>query len=119
MLLQRVPQKTIEYARKLDADSYSISLVAPLPATHLWNIVDENKLFADSFNVNRMVLSRVNIKPYDISEDELYRLVDTLNRELNEAAQFKRPETIEKYKLFKDKTAGGDRKYHFKSNDSA
>lgn len=110
-------QKTIEYARKLDADSYSVSLAAPLPGTGLWDIVEKNNLFVDSFNVNRMVLSKVNIKPFDISESELYRLVDTLNRELNENAQFKRPETIEKYKLFKDKTAMGDRKYHFRGND--
>jgi anaerobic magnesium-protoporphyrin IX monomethyl ester cyclase len=109
-------QKTIDFARKLDADSFSVSLVAPFPNTRLWDIVKEHNLFAKNFNVNRMVLSCVNIIPHDISEKELYETVDNLNRELNIAAQHKRPETIEKYKLFKGKSASGDRKYHF--NDS-
>jgi len=106
-------QRTIDFARKLDADSFSVSLVAPFPGTTLWDIVEKNNLFVDSFDINRMVLSRVNIKPFDISPEELYNIADNLNRELNEKAQTKRPETIEKYKLFKGKTAEGDRKYHF------
>lgn len=106
-------QRTIEFAKKLDADSFSISLAAPLPGTRMWNIVEENGLFMKSFSVNRLVYVYVNIIPHDITPEELYKLVDNLNRELNEAAQRRRPETMEKYKLFKGKTADGDRKYHF------
>ncbi len=106
-------QKTIDYARTLDADSFSVSLVAPLPGTPLWNIVKENNLFVESFNVSRMVLAKVNIKPHDISPEDLYRLAESLNRELNEAAQKRRPAAAEKYKLFKGKSSEGDRKYHF------
>lgn len=106
-------QRTIEYAKKLDADSFSVSLAAPLPGTRMWDIVEKNGLFVKSFKMNRMVYVYVNIVPYDITTDELYKIVDNLNRELNEAAQSKRPGTREKYTLFKGKTAGGDRKYHF------
>jgi len=106
-------QRTIEFAKKLDADSFSISLASPLPGTRMWNVVEENGLFMKSFRVNRMVYVYVNIIPHDITPEELYQVVDNLNRELNEAAQRRRPETREKYKLFKGKTAEGDRKYHF------
>jgi anaerobic magnesium-protoporphyrin IX monomethyl ester cyclase len=105
--------RTIEFARRVDADSFSVSLVAPLPGTLLWDIVEKNNLFLSSFNLNRMVLAVVNIKPYDISSEDLYNLVDKLNRELNEKAM-SRPGVMEKYKLFEGKTAEGDRKYHFK-----
>lgn len=106
-------QKTIDFAHRVDADSYSVSLVAPLPNTPLWDVVEENNLFVGSFDINRMVLARVNIKPYDISIEELYELTDRLNRELNEMGQMKRPATTEKYRLFKGKSSGGDRKFHF------
>ena len=106
-------KRTIEYAKKLDADSFSVSLAAPLPGTRMWDIVEKNELFTKQFDVNRMVYVYVNIVPHDISPEELYKVVDKLNRELNEASQQKRPETIEKYKLFNGKAAHGDRKYHF------
>src|SRR3989338_5925267 len=106
-------QRTIEFAKKLDSDSFSISLASPLPGTRMSNVVEENGLFMKSFRVNRMVYVYVNIIPHDITPEELYQVVDNLNRELNEAAKRRRPETREKYKLFKGKTAEGDRKYHF------
>lgn len=107
-------RKTIEFARSLDADSFSISLVAPLPGTPLWDITEKNNLFVDSFDPNKMVLAKVNIKPHDIPPEKLYEIVDKLNRELNETAQKRRPEkSTEYYRLFKGKTANGDRKFHF------
>lgn len=105
-------QRTIDFARKLDADSFSISLTAPLPGTRLWDVVKKNNLFAESFNVNRMVYTYVNIIPHDISPSDLYKLVNDLNCELNEKAQSKRPKSVEKYKLFKGKKSEGDRKYY-------
>lgn len=109
-------QRTIDFAKNLDADSFSVSLASPLPGTRLWDIVEKNNLFMDAFDVNRMLYVYVNIKPHDISPEDLYNLVDRFNRELNESAQIKRPETIEKYKLFKGKSGSGDRKYHFAEN---
>lgn len=106
-------QKTIDFARDLDADSFSVSLAAPLPGTRLWDIVNENNLFMESYDVNRMVYVNVNIVPDDISIDNLYKTVERLNRKLNETAQAKRPGTRKKYELFKGKKSHGDRKYHF------
>lgn len=106
-------KRTIEYAKKLKADSYAFSLATPLPGTRMWDIVEENKLFLDSFNINRIVFVNVSINPHDISPEEIYKTIDKLNRELNEAAQKRRPEAREKYKLFKGKKAHGDRKYHY------
>jgi anaerobic magnesium-protoporphyrin IX monomethyl ester cyclase len=107
-------QKTIQFAKSLNADSYSISLVAPLPGTRLWDIVKDNNLFIPGFNVNRMTFTRMSIQPHDITPDELYNLVDLVCRELNETAQIKHPEqSREKARLFKNKKTGGDRKFHF------
>lgn len=112
----RQREKTIEFAKAYDADSFSVSLATPLPGTAMWNIVEENRLFLDSFRPDRILYSQTSIRPHDISPDDLHKLVDDLNRELNERAQKKRPETIEKYKLFRGKTAHGDRKYHHVSS---
>jgi radical SAM superfamily enzyme YgiQ (UPF0313 family) len=106
-------QKTMDCARSINADSFAISLAAPLPGTKLWDIVESNNLFMETFNVDRIVYVNVNIKPYDISPEDLYSTVDALNRELNEAAQKRNPAAREKYKLFEGKNAQGDRKYYF------
>ena len=66
-----------------------------------------------NFNVNRMVLPYVSIIPHDISPEGLYKLAEKVNCELNEYSQMKRPASREKYKMFKGKTAHGDRKFHF------
>ena len=103
--------RTAEFARRLDADSFSISLATPLPGTAMWDVAQHNGLFMDTFNVNRLVYSQVSIRPQDISPEELLHTVVSLNRELNLAAKAKRPETMQKYELFEGKTAHGDRKY--------
>ena len=111
-------QKTIEYSSNLDADSFSISLCIPLPGTRMANIVDLNGLYVQDFNISRMVLDEVSIQPYDIEPEELKEIAENLNRSLNEKAQMKRPETLEKYLRFhkQGKTAEGDRKFHFSDN---
>jgi len=118
-------EKTIRFARELDSDSYSVSLVAPLPGTPLWDICKEHKLFMPNFNVDRVVLANVNIKPYDITPEELLELVDKLNRELNEKAQnttslWRREKIADKYETFKqsNKSTSGDRKLHFSTQSS-
>ena len=111
-------QKTINYSSNLDADSFSISLCIPLPGTKMASIVDQNGLYVEDYNISRMTLDQVNIKPHDISKKELSEIVENLNRELNEKALYKRPQTLEKYLRFhkQGKTAEGDRKFHFSDN---
>ena len=106
-------QKTIDYASNLDSDSFSVSLCIPLPGTRMANIVDQNDLFVDEYDVSRMTLDQVNIQPSDISPEELKNTVENLNRELNEKALMKRPQTLEKYIRFErqGKNSGGDRKF--------
>ena len=113
-------QQTIDFATGLDSDSYSVSLVAPLPGTPLWDVCKSNDRFMPEFNAHRIVFSRVNIIPDGISPDALLRLVTNLNQKLNEKAQqtscdWRRRKISEKYSLFKsqNKSADGDRKYHF------
>jgi len=109
--LQR--QRTVDFARKLDADSFSVSLATPLPGTPMWDIVEKHGLFMDSFNPSRVLYGQVSIKPHDIAPEELYSFVEETNRQLNETASRKRPESAKKYELFKGKTADDDRKYLF------
>ena len=112
---KKLREKTIEFSKSLDADSFSVSIAQPLPGTPLWDIVSSNKLFMPSFLVTRMTYVNVNIKPHDISPDDLKTLAENLNQELNKIGQSRRKETAEKYKSFalKGKSADGDRKYHF------
>jgi len=108
-------QKTIDFAKTLDADSFSVSITQPLPGTPIWDIVKDNNLFMPNFKVTRMTYVNVNIIPEDISPKKLKETAENLNRELNELGQNKRQATIDKYKSFNKsgKSADGDRKYHF------
>lgn len=105
-------QKTVDFSKQLDADSYSVSLATPLPGTRMWDLVEQDGLFMENFDLNRVLFSQVSIKPDDISPEDLFRVAENLNRELNASAQKKRPGSAEKYKLFLGKDAHGDRKYH-------
>ena len=49
--------------------------------------------------------------------DELTKIVENLNRELNTKARQKRKETQEKYDLFDFEKAHNDRKYDFLTTD--
>lgn len=109
-------EKTIEFARSLDSDSFSVSLATPLPGTPMWDIVERGNLFVPGFNLGRVVFTLPSIIPADMSPEELYELVERLNREFNEEAQRKRPEAAKaKLNMFaeKKKTASGDRKFQF------
>ena len=110
-------QKTIDFARSLDSDSFSVSLACPLPGSGMYEIAEKNGLFNENYNVNRMVYVNANIKPVDISTDELTKIVENLNRELNTKARQKRKETQEKYDLFDFEKAHNDRKYDFLTTD--
>ena len=114
-------QKTIDYAHNLDSDSFSVSLCIPLPGTRMANIVDQNDLFVDEYDVSRMTLDQVNIQPSDISPEELKNTVENLNRELNAKALMKRPQTLEKYLRFErqGKNSGGDRKFQVNFDNAA
>ena len=108
---QQHRERTIEFARKLDADSFSVSLATPLPGTKMWDIADKEGLFMDSFNLNRVLYSEVSMQPVGISPEKLKELVETFNKELNQEALSRRPEARDKYKLFSNKSTHGDRKY--------
>lgn len=108
-------QKTIDYSKSLDADSFSVSITQPLPGTPIWDIVSDNDLFIPGFKVTRMTYVNVNIIPQDIEPAELKNIAENLNRELNEMGQSRRKDTRDKYDNFfkKGKSSDGDRKYHF------
>jgi anaerobic magnesium-protoporphyrin IX monomethyl ester cyclase len=104
-------ENTISFAKKLDADSFSLSLATPLPGTAMWDILEEENLFLDTYELDKGLPTLVSIKPEGIAADKLQELVEKVNRELNEITATKREGTRNKYKLFKNKSAHGDRKY--------
>ncbi len=101
---------TIKFAMELDSDSYSLSLATPLPGTKMWDIVEKDKLFHESYNFDTGLPTLVSIKPHDISAENLLLLVENTNKKLNLKASQKRSGTRDKYKLLK-KSVHGDRKY--------
>ena len=104
--------KTINFAKTLKSDSFSISLVAPLPGTKLYELVKKHNLFTPNFKVSRIVYDVVNIVPHDISAEDLLALVKKLNRELNAMALKNNPKLAEHYELIKNKNIK-DRKYQY------
>jgi|TARA_B110000211_G_C14059239_1_gene544772 anaerobic magnesium-protoporphyrin IX monomethyl ester cyclase len=104
---------TEQYARKLDADSFSFSFATPYPGTALYEEVKQKSLFVSDYDENRVMFDKVNIIPHDISEQGLFSHVENLNREINELAQVKRPELTKlKYQLLDTKIETKDKKYH-------
>ena len=101
---------TINFAMDLDSDSYSLSLATPLPGTKMWDIVEKNNLFHESYNFDTGLPTLVSIKPHDISDVDLKELVENTNKKLNFKASRKRQATRDKYKLLKS-SVHGDRKY--------
>jgi len=104
--------KTIKFAKSLKADSFSVSLAAPLPGTKLYKIVEENNLFMPDFDINKLVYDVVNIIPHDISAEDLLKLVKSLNKELNTNAIKNNPALMDHYKLISNKNIK-DRKYSY------
>ena len=105
--------KTIKFAKSLKSDSFSVSLVAPLPGTKLYDIVKKHNLFMPEFKVSRIVYDVVNIIPHDIDPKDLLNLVKKLNSELNAMALKNNPKLAAHYDLVKNKNIK-DRKYQFK-----
>ena len=56
-----------------------------------------------NFKVDRLVYDVVNIVPHDISPDKLYKLVKSLNKELNSKAIASNPDLQNHYDLIKNK----------------
>jgi anaerobic magnesium-protoporphyrin IX monomethyl ester cyclase len=107
---KKTRDRTINFATKLDSDSYSLSLATPLPGTKMWDIVEKNNLFHESYNFDTGLPTLVSIKPHDISDVELKTLVENTNKKLNYKASQKRQAVRDKYKLLKS-SVHGDRKY--------
>ena len=103
--------KTVEFAMNLEADSYSLSLATPLPGTKMWDIIEQDNLFVENFSHDAGLPGMVSIKPDDIETDELLEFVEKTNKRLNRRAAERRDNARDKYKLFKGKTAVGDRKF--------
>tara|TARA_B100000965_G_scaffold311117_1_gene270613 strand:- start:359 stop:1978 length:1620 start_codon:yes stop_codon:yes gene_type:complete len=101
---------TINFAMDLDSDSYSLSLATPLPGTKMWDIVEKNNLFHESYNFDTGLPTLVSIKPHDISDVDLKELVENTNKKLNFKSSQKRQATRDKYKLLRG-SVHGDRKY--------
>jgi radical SAM superfamily enzyme YgiQ (UPF0313 family) len=109
---------TEQFARKLDADSFSFSFATPYPGTALYEEVKKKNLFVADYDKNRVMFDKVNIIPHDISEKGLFKHVENLNREINELAQDKRPELTKiKYDLLDKKVETKDKKYHHKKSE--
>ena len=104
-------QRTIDFAKSLNSNSFSVSLAAPLPGTKLWDVCKERDLFMAGFDINYLVYDQVNIKPFDVTPEDLLEIVAGLNRELNLEAQKRDKKSRDKYLLFKGKDNSGDRKY--------
>ena len=107
---KKTRDRTINFAMNLDSDSYSLSLATPLPGTKMWDIVEKNNLFHESYNFDTGLPTLVSIKPHDISDHDLKELVENTNKKLNFKSSQKRQETRDKYKLLKG-SVHGDRKY--------
>ena len=107
---KKTRDRTIDFAMRLDSDSYSVSLATPLPGTKMWDIVEKNNLFHESYNFDTGLPTLVSIKPHDITDIDLKNLVENVNKKLNFKASQKRQATRDKYKLLKG-TVHGDRKY--------
>ena len=107
---KKTRDRTIDFAMKLDSDSYSVSLPTPLPGTKMWDIVEKDNLFHESYNFDTGLPTLVSIKPHVISDIDLKNLVENVNKKLNFKASQKRAATREKYKLLKG-SVHGDRKY--------
>jgi radical SAM superfamily enzyme YgiQ (UPF0313 family) len=110
---------TEQYARNLDADSFSFSFATPYPGTALYEEVKQKDLFVGDYDKNRVMFDKVNIVPHDISVEGLFNHVENLNREMNEIAQKTRPElTKQKYDLIDTKLSTKDKKYHHTKDDN-
>tara|TARA_B100001123_G_C15259203_1_gene1005914 strand:- start:91 stop:1698 length:1608 start_codon:yes stop_codon:yes gene_type:complete len=103
-------EKTVNFSKSLKADSFSVSLCAPLPGTKVYEIAKKNNLLMPGFDVSRLVYDVVNIIPEDISPAELLKLVRNLNKELNTSAINRNEKLKEYYGLIKGKDIK-DRKY--------
>ncbi|MDC1073039.1 radical SAM protein [Gammaproteobacteria bacterium] len=112
-------EKTMQFARSLKSDSFSVSLAAPLPGTPLWNVCAKHNLFMPGFDINRLVYDVVNIRPHDISPEALRELVVAFNAELNASARNRSAAAKEHYTLFEgnNKDASNDRKYSYVSSE--
>ena len=77
---KKTRDRTIDFAMRLDSDSYSVSLATPLPGTKMWDIVEKNNLFYESYNFDTGLPTLVSIKPHDITDIDLKNLVENVNK---------------------------------------
>lgn len=75
---------TVEYAKTLNADSYSFSIATPFPGTRLWEWCLREKNFIDGFKQSDLMFGKSVIKRHDgLSIKDLENQVEQLNRDFN------------------------------------
>ncbi len=77
-------QDTISYAQKLDADSYSVSIATPFPATDLRDWIENDDLFIDGFKESDLLFGRSVIARDDgLDSKKMEELAETVSVKLN------------------------------------
>jgi anaerobic magnesium-protoporphyrin IX monomethyl ester cyclase len=77
-------QETLDYARKLKADSYSFSIATPFPGTDLWDWCVRENLFKDGFQMADLMFGKAVIKRSDdLTLEGLEKLAEDASAALN------------------------------------
>jgi anaerobic magnesium-protoporphyrin IX monomethyl ester cyclase len=75
---------TSDYARQMNADSYSFSIATPFPGTRLWDWCKKEKLFVKDFKYSDLMFGKTIITRHDdLTIEELEQLADNLNMNFN------------------------------------
>jgi len=104
--------RTINFAKSLDLDDFSILIVTPLPGTPLYDECMDRDLLLEGFDINDLCYGNSNIKLRDVHTKDVERLrretwLDMKNRKMVSSQlagtkmhgahkQFKAPEEYEK-----------------------
>jgi magnesium-protoporphyrin IX monomethyl ester (oxidative) cyclase len=77
-------QDTLNYAKRLEIDSCSISVAVPFPATELHRWCEQEGYLSDNFSETQLLLGKSVIKRFDdLSVKELENLVESAAAQLN------------------------------------
>lgn len=105
--------QTVRFAAEIQADSYGFSIASPLPGTSMWEMCEKLDLFVEGFDPTQIVFTKTNIKPADMTAEELFNLVYDSNQRLNEDAKHRNAERLRLYQqLEKRASKFGSRPKH-------
>lgn len=97
--------QTVKFAEEIQADSYSFSIASPLPGTAMWEMCEKLDLFVEGFDPTQIVFTKTNIKPADMTVEELFNLVYDSNQRLNEDAKHRNAERLKLYERLAERTS--------------